>query len=154
MRIPNRYLAVLLTFLGGCSQVQSTATPAKSKHAEKPPAIAGKGNGDEVLRQNFNECVDKSEGMTPEMQACIEAEYQYQEARLQSAYQSSLQARDAPTRKSIEQAQKEWLSSKEKECAWNLRDEGQAQRLDANYCNLRSTAKRALDLEKERAAAK
>jgi uncharacterized protein YecT (DUF1311 family) len=157
MRIHKTYLVVLLALLGGCSQVQPSAagiTTSTKSSEEATPTVAATEDGDEFLRQGFNECVEKSEGVTPEMQACIEVEYQFQDARLHSAYQSLLQMQDATARKSIEQSQKAWLSSNEKECAWNAQDEGQAQRLDANYCNLRSTAKRAFDLEKELAAAK
>ena len=184
MAMPKTCFAIsllLFSLLGACSQVPSSATErAKSssktaltaaKNAQlrtapsvtsspsaKPEgthsAMAVKGSDDNLLRQSFAECVDKSEGITPEMQACMEAEYQFHDARLQIAYQSLLKMQDAQGRKAIEQSQMEWLSNKDRECAWDAQHEGQAQRLEAGYCNMRSTAKRANDLEKTLSAAR
>lgn len=172
MTMPKMCLAISLasfSLMSACSQTpsegakivtsSSTTQINAAKHTRSAPAALAKpgnesarlaktANDGNLLRPSFTECADKSEGITPEMQACMETEYQFHDARLKAAYQSLLQMQDAAGRKSIEQSQMEWLSNKEKECAWDAQHEGQAQRLEADYCNMRSTAKRANDLEK------
>jgi len=100
-----------------------------------------------LLRQSFSDCIDESEGITPEMQTCIEIEYEFQDARLQVAYGSVLKMQNATGRKIVEQSQAEWVLKRERDCIWDAQHEGQAQRLEANYCSMSSTAKRATDLE-------
>lgn len=135
------------TELNAAKHTQSGAAPSANPGNEGDRS-AMTVSDDNLLRPSFAECADKSGGITPEMQACMETEYQFHDARLKAAYQSLLQMQDAAGRKSIEQSQMEWLSNKNKKCAWDAQHEGQAQRLEADYCNMRSTAKRANDLEK------
>lgn len=101
-----------------------------------------------LFRPSFDECVTEAAGVTPDTQACIEGEFEFHDARLQAAYHKQEQLLQGESLQALNQAQAAWLAGREKNCAWDPMHEGQGQRLDANYCSLRSTAMRANDLEK------
>ena len=120
--------------------------------AESPTRVSGADGRDAspdagLFRSSFDECVTKAEGVTPDTQACIESEFEFHDARLQLAYRKHSQSLEGEALRVANQAQEAWLAMREKECAWDAENEGQGQRLDANYCNLRSTAMRANQLE-------
>lgn len=85
------------------------------------------------------------------MQDCIEKEWSYQDARLNSAYQQ-LRAklpRDQWLR--LRDEQRAWLHKRDndEECRWDAATEGQAQRIAANDCTLQMVATRAGELESQ-----
>lgn len=127
----------------------TTASPAVSQFGNEPPGSEKVVDvrSDYLLRPSFSKCIDASEGITPKMQACMEEEYQFQHARLRVAYGSALKLQNAAETTLLEQSQVEWTSKMENDCVWDAKHEGQAQRLEANYCSVRITAKRAADLE-------
>ncbi len=84
----------------------------------------------------------------------MEAEYQFHNDRMHAAYRALIASEDVSSRKPIKLSQQNWLSRTEKECAWDAQHEGQAQRLEAEYCNMRNTAKRANELERRIGAVK
>lgn len=102
---------------------------------------------DDALRDSYYRCASSSDGSTWDMQACVEAEFEYQDARLNSAYRSlrSRLPRDAQER--LRDDERRWVSEKDAACKWDAEAEGQAQRVEANICSLKMTAKRAGQLE-------
>lgn len=131
----------------GVSTVTSPTATRVSNEASGTGEMVAESD-EHLLRKSFVECIDKSEGITPEMQACMEMEYEFQNARLQAAYQSLLQVEDSEGQKLIEKSQMEWIAKNEKDCSWDAQHEGQAQRLEANYCSMRRMVERADDLER------
>ena len=100
-----------------------------------------------MLRSSFEECIKASGGVAPEMQACIESEFEYQDGRLNVAYQRLQGALAANEKAELELKQKQWLKERDAQCGWDADEEGQGQRLEANDCFLEMTSKRAAELE-------
>jgi len=100
-----------------------------------------------MLRRSFEECIKASGGVAPEMQACIESEFEYQDGRLNVAYQRLQGALAANEKAELELKQKQWLKERDAQCGWDADEEGQGQRLEANDCFLEMTSKRAAELE-------
>jgi uncharacterized protein YecT (DUF1311 family) len=140
------FLSSLVLMSVACSRptLGSTSDPQALTPAKATPE-----NGESIFRPSFADCSDKSDGVTTALQACMETEYQYQEARLQAAYQTLLRSQSQNSRHKIEKSQADWFSGKEKSCAWDAVHGGQAQRLEADYCNLQSTTQRAIQLEQD-----
>lgn len=100
-----------------------------------------------LFRPSFDECLDKAGGVTPDMQSCIEEEFVFQDAQLQASYKALEASLSEGEERELEASQKKWLAEREAGCVWNAETQGQAQRLEANLCHLRSTAERAKLLE-------
>ena len=108
---------------------------------EAPADLAGEEHqGSGALRPSFSDCMDRAVAVTPEVQLCIEQEFDFQEARMKAAL--------AKLPPAIQEEQKAWLERDATECQWDPETEGQAQRLEANYCSMARVAKRADELEK------
>lgn len=103
--------------------------------------------GASMLRNSFDECIKASGGVVPEMQACIESEFEYQDGRLNVAYQRLQGALAANEKAELELKQKQWLKERDAQCGWDAEKGGQGQRLEANDCFLEMTSKRADELE-------
>ena len=117
-------LVVVGVMLAGC---QSTMDQAAADDGSAP------------LRPSFDQCIERAEAVTPAMQDCIEVEYMFQNARMEAAL-----AKLAPATANDQQA---WQVRKDSECRWDAETEGQAQRLQANFCSLKHIAVRAGELE-------
>lgn len=117
-------LFVVGVMLAGC---QSTMEQA---------AVEG---GSAPLRPSFDQCIERAEAVTPAMQDCIEAEFVFQNGKMEAALAKLLPA--------IADEQRTWLARKDAECRWDAKTEGQGQRIDANYCSLERIALRAKELE-------
>lgn len=100
-----------------------------------------------MLRSSFEECVKASGGVVPDMQACIESEFEYQDSRLNRAYANLLKSSTESVRTELEFGQKKWLVERDAKCGWDANEEGQGQRLEANDCFLEMTSRRADELE-------
>jgi len=100
-----------------------------------------------MFRESYHKCAESTEGVTYEIQACIEQEFEYQDGRLNAAYKRLQQVLPAAEMASLRDAQRKWIAEKDKACAWDAETEGQAQRIDANSCALKMTAERAVELE-------
>ncbi len=100
-----------------------------------------------MLRDSYYKCAESSNGVTWDMQACVEEEFEYQDARLNTAYKN-LQAKLPEAQKlRLRDDQRQWISDKDEACKWDAETEGQAQRIEANVCALKKTAIRADELE-------
>lgn len=117
-------LVVVGVMLAGC---QSTMEQAAADDGSAP------------LRPSFDQCIERAEAVTPAMQDCIEAEFVFQNGRMEAALAKLMPA--------IAGDQQVWLERKDAECRWDAKTEGQGQRIDANYCSLERIALRATELE-------
>lgn len=100
-----------------------------------------------MLRNTYDQCLEAASGVTPDIQDCIDREYEYQYDRLSKAYQLLLSRLDNGKKLELEEEQKKWLSMRDAECGLDAEAGGQGQRLEANDCILEVTAKRAVELE-------
>lgn len=122
---------------------QSAAEPAPKDSQHDQPS-----SGDvSMLRSSYGECIKASGGVVPEMQACIEEEFEYQDSRLNDVYRRLLEASEGSKKIELESSQKLWLTERDSKCGWDASEEGQGQRIEANDCFLEMTAKRVKELE-------
>jgi uncharacterized protein YecT (DUF1311 family) len=120
-----------------------SATPALPAVSDTLPISSGLNEEETKLRDSFDTCVEATEGATWPMQECIEAEYAYQEQRLNDN-RSVLEAKlTEPQRVALGQSQNEWTRAHESKCHWDEETEGQGQRIDSNMCTLNQIAARA-----------
>lgn len=103
--------------------------------------LAGNGHQEGgALRPSFSDCMGRAAAVTPEVQLCIEQEFDFQEARMKDALEKLPLAK--------QEDQRAWQERDAHECQWDPETEGQAQRLEANYCSMARVAKRADELER------
>lgn len=133
-----------------------SCSPGHGRETERPAAVAvstgpgepAKGPQTEAtLRDSFQPCVDKAAGATWPMQDCIEAEFDYQDARLNKAYQALMNALPEARRVELRDRERQWLSSRDANCPWDDDTDGQGRRIESNYCVMERTALRADELE-------
>ncbi|MCI4566750.1 lysozyme inhibitor LprI family protein [Lysobacter sp. CFH 32150] len=123
------------------ADIVGATTPATSSS----PTIA---NGEaSMLRNTYDQCLEVASGVTPDIQDCIEREYEYQDDRLSKAYQLLLSRLNNNKKLELEAEHKKWLSMRDAECGLDVEAGGQGQRLEANDCFLEITARRAAELE-------
>ena len=125
----------LLTFalIAGSVSAQVVAVPSKT--------------GADGIRSSYQTCLDKTDGVTPNMQDCIDAEYEYQDKRLNRVYKSLMDRLDSAERSSLRTEERKWLVNRDKTCVAPTAYGGQAQELVYGDCRLKTTAKRATALE-------
>lgn len=162
MKHGRKFLIVLIvTLIGACNAKRPESV---SEIAASPSAVAAQQstaksapkdlqhdqaqNGDvSMLRSSYGECIKSSGGVVPEMQACIEEEFEYQDSRLNDVYRRLLETSEGSKKIELESTQKLWLAERDSKCGWDASEEGQGQRIEANDCFLEMTAKRAEELE-------
>lgn len=159
---------VLLIAIGACAQpsksnkephVQASAdgqldfsspaliqAPANAS-TRKSVAITAVQAHEQFLRDSYYKCAESNDGSTWDMQKCIETEFDYQDLRLNSAYQALQSKLFGDEAKNLRSDERRWLSDMGITCKWDAETEGQAQRIVANECSLEKTAKRADELE-------
>lgn len=119
----------------------ASASPRKSL------AVATAQAHDNGLRDSYYKCTESNDGSTWNMQNCIETEFDYQDARLNSAYQALRSRLPGGEAKKLRSGERRWLSDMDISCKWDAETGGQAQRIEANECSLEKTAERADNLE-------
>ena len=163
--IDHRYVLALvaLTALAGCSKASdagdakvaatvAAGAPAAKVQDTPPVVVAESGEAtaaapEAALRASFKACVDAAGGVDAAMQACIGEEYGYQDTRLNAAYGALRKSLPADRMAALRTEQRAWIAGRDGNCAWDAKTEGSAQRLQANYCRMETTAKRADALE-------
>lgn len=118
---------------GPSRQVVTTTT---QKSGEEPPK----------LRPSYDQCISAAGGVTPSMHDCIDAEYRFQDARLNTAYKVLMAKLGGKAEVKLRDAQRHWIATRDERCALDP-DSGQAGALDAYECRLEMTATRAAELE-------
>jgi len=100
----------------------------------------------EALRASYQRCLSDSGGVTPAMQDCLDAEYAYQDRRLNQVYRRLIQRLSKPDAARLRERQRAWIGQRDRACDPGARP-GQGQLLDADSCRLRRTAERAAQLQ-------
>jgi len=121
--------------IAGLVAISSGASAASSSAEEK------------VFRPSFDACLAASGGVTAAMNDCIGAEHDYQDTRLNAAYQRLRKSMTDAERVALRDEERAWIALRDKQCAPD-KDGGTAAMLDSNQCHLRETAARAAVLEK------
>ncbi|WP_255595267.1 lysozyme inhibitor LprI family protein [Lysobacter sp. BMK333-48F3] len=120
------------------------APPAAAAASKDEPATDKEAS---MFRESYSKCAEATDGVTFEIQNCIEQEFVYQDDRLNAAYKRLQTLVPAAEMAVLRDAQRKWIAEKDKACAWDAETEGQAQRIEANSCALKMTAERAVELE-------
>ncbi|MGO4743283.1 lysozyme inhibitor LprI family protein [Serratia quinivorans] len=96
----------------------------------------------------YTQCMAKQGGSTPGASACIEAEFNLWDARLNKSYKEALKFKAAP--KAWREAQRNWLKYKDSQCmALVAAPHGSGDALDSASCDLNMTIERTLQLESD-----
>lgn len=98
------------------------------------------------LRLGYDRCLEKTRGVTVEMNSCIGIEFDFQDKRLNTAYKALRQSLSESDRTKLRDEERKWIDEKNKSCAPPA-DGGTADMLVANECRLTRTAVRAAELE-------
>jgi len=109
------------------------------------PALAA---ADSDMTQEYLTCMDKSQGVTPEMIDCMSAETARQDARLNANYKKLLANLSAKRKKTLLEAQRAWIKFRDLNCEfYSDPAAGTAARLAGSGCFLQPTADRAKELK-------
>lgn len=103
-------------------------------------------DGAPPLRHGYDRCLDKTRGVTVEMNSCIGIEFDFQDQRLNTAYKALRQSLPESDRTKLRDEERKWIDEKNTSCAPPA-DGGTADMLVANECRLTRTAVRAAELE-------
>lgn len=154
-------LRTALPVVWTCVALSTTATSAAPTHViSQPETINGIAirTGVERLsyislryfgvRSSYDVCMKRSSGTTPKRQDCADTELTYQDDRLNRAYQSLLTVLDDLDRRAAVEAQRAWLTFRDKDCAARAgRFGSDAGPATESTCRMESTAYRAQQLE-------
>lgn len=132
-------VSLLLVLIVAC-----VGAPSASKEVARAP---GEAHGSVLLSDLYQTCASSNDGSVWEMQECVEAEFQRQDARLNAAYRMLRSKLPPDGRSKLKEEERRWVAEKESACAWDAESGGQAQRVAANICSLEKTAERAAYLE-------
>lgn len=92
-------------------------------------------------------CMEKAGGVTADMVACITAEYERQDKRLNDAYAAARERVGEARQTALRDVQRAWLRFRDLNCAFvDDPDGGTLARVMANQCMLTMTAARADEL--------
>ena len=102
---------------------------------------------DREMTQEYLTCLEKSNGVTVEMNNCILAETRRQDARLNENYKRLISRLATERKKALVEAQRAWIKFRDANCGFYADPEGgSAARVTANECFLNATADRAKEL--------
>lgn len=148
--------------LGGPVATQEAAAQAPAATTDSAPAAdavqaataADAGNNAQAaplddsyntatLRPEYAKCIKATEGVTPEIQACQDEEFAWQEKRLQTAWGKIADGPDSVEKDKLADEQAAYMEDTDKNCTWNPDEDGQGQMLDAQSCRINRYANRA-----------
>lgn len=97
----------------------------------------------------FQQCLESPEGQsTMGMVQCIAAELKIQDAALNGAYRSLIADMTPDQKAGVQKAQRAWIAFRDADCASRYSpDWGSMSTLEANFCMLRRTVERTIELE-------
>lgn len=95
------------------------------------------------LRPEYAKCIKATEGVTPEIQACQDEEFAWQEKRLQTVWGKIADGPDSVEKDKLADEQAAYMEDTDKNCTWNPDEDGQGQMLDAQSCRINRYANRA-----------
>jgi uncharacterized protein YecT (DUF1311 family) len=99
-----------------------------------------------LLRPTYYTCVKASRGVTLALNDCIGTEHDFQDKRLNAAYQRLRTSLPTEQRTTLRDEERAWIGQRDKTCAPDGSG-GTASLLDSNQCQLDQTAARAAVLE-------
>lgn len=112
------------------------------------PAAAGSAAIQSRYTQAFRGCPGFDSGVTPEILACIAAEFEIQDKRLNAAYAKALSGLSAPRKTKLRSAQRAWMAYRDAWCGVTYdADSGQQEHIDSNQCMLDETIAQTIRLE-------
>lgn len=129
------FVALACVFASAC--IADALTPA---HAQAKAADAA------APRPQYQRCLDASGGVTPTMQDCIDAEYAYQDRRLNQVYRRLIARLPKAEAARLRERQRAWIGKRDRDCDPGAAP-GQGQLLGADGCRVRKTAERATQLQ-------
>jgi uncharacterized protein YecT (DUF1311 family) len=97
----------------------------------------------------LQQCLDRREGQsTHGTIACVGAEMKIQDAALNAAYRDALTRLNPRQQGKLRTAQRAWLAFRDADCAAHHdEDWGSLSTISANFCVLRRTVERTIELE-------
>jgi uncharacterized protein YecT (DUF1311 family) len=98
------------------------------------------------LRPSYYTCVNASRGVTLALNNCIGTEHDFQDRRLNTAYQRLRASLSTEQRATLRDEERAWIGQRDKTCAPDGTG-GTGSMLDSNQCQLDQTAARAAVLE-------
>jgi uncharacterized protein YecT (DUF1311 family) len=98
------------------------------------------------LRPTYYTCVKASRGVTLALNNCIGTEYDFQDKRLNTAYQRLRTSLSSEQRTTLRDDERAWITKRDATCPTDGSG-GTASMLDSNQCRLDQTAARAAVLE-------
>ncbi|MGG6462020.1 lysozyme inhibitor LprI family protein [Solilutibacter silvestris] len=146
--VPTNVSEAATSGASGKPAPQETKSVVSSRAPQQVVAsvVQKSGSDSPKLRPSYDECISAAGGVTPSMHDCIDAEYRFQDARLNSAYKAFMAKLGGKERTKLRDAQRHWIAKRDEQCASDP-DSGQAGALDAYECRLELTANRAAELE-------
>ena len=100
------------------------------------------------MSKQYTTCMDKANGVNPDMIDCILAETKQQDARLNENYKRLMSKLSEERKKTLLEAQRAWIRFRDANCAfWDEPAGGQSAAITAKECFLTMTADRASELE-------
>lgn len=117
--------------------------------ASSAPVFSSEGiaPAESKLRASYEPCVAAANHAMPAMQNCIETEFKYQDARLNSVYRKLQSTLPEVRKTSLRNEERVWLAEKNKTCSSSTVGDASSQHIEANACSLNMTASRASQLE-------
>jgi len=98
------------------------------------------------LRPSYQQCINATGGVNPDMKDCMSVEFAFQDKRLNTAYKKLMGALGADEKLSLRNEERSWIKHKDATCS--VGDEpGQTDEVTAYDCVVTETAKRAQELE-------
>ena len=96
----------------------------------------------------YGQCMDKASS-TVAMSACIQAETQVQDQRLNRVYKQLMGKLDAGQQKSLRDVQRKWLAYRDGNCGFHVQASGGTMaQLEGGSCVMDMTRDRAAELER------
>lgn len=105
--------------------------------------------GNLKFSKEYESCMDKANGVTVDMRACIHNELERQDARLNFVYQKYSASVAPNVLKRLREAQRAWIQYRNKDCAWAGAPDENATLgpLIIDGCHLDMTVRRANEIE-------
>jgi uncharacterized protein YecT (DUF1311 family) len=97
----------------------------------------------------YTVCIDTTNGSLPDIIACIQAERDRWDKRLNVSYKKLMATLTADQQKKVRSAQRLWLQFLQQNCdlPFVIQGDGQLPRLNASHCDLDMLARRTVELE-------
>lgn len=99
------------------------------------------------LRPAYGQCVDRSHGEMAPMTACMDAEFDFQDKRLNRAYKELMSTMAKPAMPQLRAEERHWIAQRDLSCNSGT-EPGQFDEINAYDCKIIATADRAANLEK------